>query len=120
MGVVSTKIFLEDYEVDINIGIHEFEKTAPQRIVLNIELFVTEESSGNSDTIDNAVDYDFLRKEITKLTETRHFNLQETLCRSILEIVKAQPGIQRAIVRTKKPDVYSDCRGVGVEMEYSN
>ena len=33
MGVVSTKVFLEDYEVDINIGIHEFEKTGPQRIV---------------------------------------------------------------------------------------
>ena len=40
MGVVSTKVFLEDYEVDINIGIHEFEKTGPQRIVINIELFV--------------------------------------------------------------------------------
>ena len=120
MGVVSTKIFLEDYEVDINIGIHEFEKTGPQRIVINIELFVAEALSGNSDTIDNAVDYDFLRKEISKLTETRHFNLQETLCRSILEIVAVQPGIQRAIVSTKKPDVYPDCRGVGVEMEYCN
>ena len=120
MGVVSTKIFLEDYEVDINIGIHEFEKTGPQRIVINIELFVAEALSGNSDTIDNAVDYDFLRKEIIKLTETRHFNLQETLCRSILEIVAVQPGVQRAKVSTKKPDVYPDCRGVGVEMEYCN
>jgi dihydroneopterin aldolase len=120
MGVVSTKVFLEDYEVNINIGIHEFEKTGPQRIVINIELFVTEELSGDSDTIDNAVDYDFLRKEITKLIETRHFNLQETLCRSILDIVKVQPGVQRAIIKTKKPDVYPDCRGVGVEMVYYN
>ena len=120
MGAVSTKIFLEDYEVDINIGIHEFEKAGPQRIIINIELFVTEESSGDSDTIDNAVDYDFLRKEITKLTETQHFNLQETLCRSILDIIKLKPKVQRAIVRTKKPDVYPDCRGVGVEMEYRN
>ena len=47
MGVVSTKIFLEDYEVDINIGIHEFEKTGPQRIIINIELFVAGASSGN-------------------------------------------------------------------------
>ena len=60
---------MEDYEVDINIGIHEFEKTGPQRIVINIELFVAEALSGNSDTIDNAVDYDFLRKEIIKLTD---------------------------------------------------
>ena len=119
MGVVSTKVFLEDYEVDINIGIHEFEKTGPQRIVINIELFVAEALSGNSDTIDNAVDYDFLRKEISKLTETRHFNLQETLCRSILEIVAVQPGVQSAIVSTQKPDVYPDSRRVRDEMEYS-
>ena len=118
MSIVSTKIFLEDYEVDINVGIHEFEKASPQRIVINIELFVAGPSSGTSDTIDNAVDYDFLRKEISKLTETRHFNLQETLCRSILDIIAVQPGIQRAIVSTKKPDVYPDCRGVGIEMEY--
>ena len=60
MGVVSTKIFLENYEVDINIGIHEFEKTGPQRIIINIELFVAGALSGNGDTIDHAVDYDCL------------------------------------------------------------
>jgi dihydroneopterin aldolase len=119
MGRINTKLFLEDYEVDVNIGIHNFEKKGPQRILINIEIVILEEDLGNDDSISSVLDYDFLRIKIKKLIAARRFNLQETLCRSILDIVKNQPGIQKVIVRTKKPDVYLDCKGVGVEMEYN-
>ena len=119
MGRINTKLFLEDYEVDVNIGIHNFEKKGPQRILINIEIVILEEDLGNDDSISSVLDYDFLRIEIKKLIAERRFNLQETLCRSILDIVKNQSGIQKVIVRTKKPDVYLDCKGVGVEMEYN-
>lgn len=119
MGRINTKLFLEDYEVDVNIGIHNFEKKGPQRILINIEIVILEEDLGNDDSISSVLDYDFLRIEIKKLIAERRFNLQETLCRSILDIVKNQPGIQKVVVRTKKPDVYPDCKGVGVEMEYN-
>jgi dihydroneopterin aldolase len=119
MGRINTKLFLEDYEVDVNIGIHNFEKKGPQRILINIEIVILEEDLSNDDSISSVLDYDFLRIEIKKLIAERRFNLQETLCRSILDIVKNQPGIQKVIVQTKKPDVYLDCKGVGVEMEYN-
>lgn len=119
MGRINTKLFLEDYEVNVNIGIHDFEKKGPQRILINIEVVILEENIGNDDAISNVLDYDFLRIEISKLTTARRFNLQETLCRSILDIIKNQPGVKKVIVRTKKPDVYPDCKGVGVEMEYN-
>ena len=40
MGRINTKLFLEDYKVDVNIGIHDFEKKGPQRILINIEIVI--------------------------------------------------------------------------------
>ena len=113
------KIIISDLTLLISVGIHNFEKKGPQRILINIEIVILEEDLGNDDSIGSVLDYDFLRIEIKKLIAERRFNLQETLCRSILDIVKNQSGIQKVIVRTKKPDVYPDCKGVGVEMEYN-
>ena len=34
------RLFLRDYEVWINIGVHEFEKRAEQRVLINVDLYV--------------------------------------------------------------------------------
>ncbi|MFN6994214.1 MAG: dihydroneopterin aldolase, partial [Aquincola tertiaricarbonis] len=34
------RLFLRDYEVWINIGVHDFEKRGEQRVVINVDLFV--------------------------------------------------------------------------------
>jgi dihydroneopterin aldolase len=118
MGAIYTKLFLEDYEINVEIGIHEFEKIAPQRILISMEIFMLGQTLNSDDNIDDVLDYDFIRTEIAKLVKYRSFNLQETLCRAILDIVRKRSGIRKIIVRTKKPDVYSDCRSVGVELTY--
>ena len=39
------RMFLRNYEVWINIGVHEFEKRAEQRVLINVELWVPLELS---------------------------------------------------------------------------
>ena len=34
------RLFLKDYEVYINIGVHDFEKKAEQRVIFNVDLYV--------------------------------------------------------------------------------
>ena len=34
------RLFLRDYEVRINIGVHDFEKRGEQRVLINVDLFV--------------------------------------------------------------------------------
>jgi dihydroneopterin aldolase len=34
------RLFLRDYEVWINIGVHDFEKTGEQRVLINVDLYV--------------------------------------------------------------------------------
>ena len=34
------RLFLRDYEVMINIGVHEFEKKGEQRVLINVDLYI--------------------------------------------------------------------------------
>jgi len=108
-------LFLEDFEVTVDIGIHDFEVGAPQRILINIDIEV-DQSLGGPDHIDHVLDYDFIREEIFSLIRSRRYNLQETLCEDILAFLFARPEVLSAIVSTKKPDVYPDCGAVGCRM----
>jgi dihydroneopterin aldolase len=112
----SRKIVLEDFQLDLDIGFHEFEIGNPQRLSVTIEVWVDERSFATSDEAGNAWDYDFLRTEIVTLVADRRFNLQETLAREIYDLVAARRGVTALRVSTRKPDVYPDCAGVGVEL----
>ena len=87
MPITASKFFLKDYAVPISIGIHDFEKTRRQTVIINIEMYLENPTPQQSDCIDNTINYDFLRSEIEILTKQRHFNLQETLCEEIVKII---------------------------------
>lgn len=111
------RIFLRDFSIDASIGFHDFEKQAPQRILISVDLFVPIASStSNRDDVLDVVDYDFIRTGIVKIAQSRHFNLQETLIDEICNLCLSQPSVRAARVETQKPDVYPDCKTVGIEV----
>jgi dihydroneopterin aldolase len=111
------RLFLRDYVVPVRIGAHDFEKTAPQRLVFNVELFVPfAASTPSADKLSEVVDYDFVRQVISARVQQGHVELQETLCDDLAAQLLAHPGVQAVRLSTCKPDVYPDCAGVGVEV----
>lgn len=110
------KIVLDGYVLDLDIGFHEFEVGNPQRLAVTVEVWVDEPSFAAADDVHLAWNYDWLRSEIGKLVRGRRFNLQETLAREIYALVAARHGVTALRVVTRKPDIYPDCAGVGVEL----
>jgi dihydroneopterin aldolase len=110
------KIVLEDYTLDLDIGFHDFEVGNPQRLALTVEVWVDEAGFAAADEQASAWDYDFLRSEIARLVEGRRFNLQETVVREVYDLVAARRGVTALRVSARKPDIYADCAGVGVEL----
>ena len=110
------RIFLKNFETRLSIGIHEFEKQAKQRVIVNVDLYLDADGKVERDHIDETVDYDFVRREIVGLAASSHFNLQETFCERILAICLARPGVVAARVSSEKLDVYPDCESVGFEI----
>ncbi|MBC3869632.1 dihydroneopterin aldolase [Undibacterium oligocarboniphilum] len=111
------RLFLRNYEVNINIGVHEFEKKGEQRVLINVDLYIPLASSTpKEDQLHEVVDYDFMRASIAKRVAQGHVHLQETLCDDVAGIMLAHPQVRAVCVSTMKPDVYPDCEGVGVEV----
>ncbi|MGE0072112.1 MAG: dihydroneopterin aldolase [Thiomonas sp.] len=111
------RLFLKNYEVHINIGVHEFEKRGEQRVLINVDLFVPlAMSTPQQDKLDEVVDYDFMRRVIAARVAQGHIHLQETLCDDVARIMLEHPRVRAVRVSTEKPDVYPDCDGVGVEV----
>jgi 7,8-dihydroneopterin aldolase/epimerase/oxygenase len=111
------RLFLRDYEVNINIGVHEFEKRGEQRVLINVDLFVPlAQSTPHADKLGEVLDYDFIRSSIAERVARGHIHLQETLVDDVLKLMLAHPQVRAARVSTEKPDVYPDCDAVGVEV----
>ena len=110
------KIVLQDYALPVDIGFHEFEVGNPQRLIVSVEVWVDEAAFATEDKGSAAWDYDFLRSEIAALATERRFNLQETIARAIYDLVAARRGVTALRVSTRKPDIYPDCAGVGVDL----
>lgn len=111
------RLFLRNYEVWINIGVHDFEKRAEQRVIINVDLYVPlAVSTPQADELDEVVDYDFIRRTVAQRLSKGHIHLQETLCDDLLTQLLAHPKVQAVRVSTAKPDVYPDCEAVGVEV----
>lgn len=110
------RIFLTDYDVPVDIGFHAFEIGTPQRLLISVEVWVTAAAFALDDQADSAWNYDFLRTEIGRLAGARRYNLQETLVTAIYDLIAARAGVTGLRVSARKPDIYPDCKAVGVEI----
>jgi dihydroneopterin aldolase len=110
------RVLLEDFDLPVDIGFHDFEVGTPQRLLVTIEVWIDEASFAATDDVAAAWDYDFLRSGVQRLVAGRRFNLQETLVREIYALVAARKGVTALRVATRKPDVYPDCAAVGIEL----
>src|SRR3954452_18436569 len=83
LKVRSARILLESLAVQTDIGFHEFEVGAPQRLLVTVEIWLEDVSPPVEDDPARAWNYDFLRQEVEELAASRRYNLQETLAHAI-------------------------------------
>ena len=107
-------IRISGIEASASIGIHEFEQTARQRLLVSVTLMATPAAHG--DDLAGVLDYDFVREGVLKRVAAKHYNLQEALCADILDLCLIRKGVLGAVVQTDKPDVYPGVSGVACRM----
>ena len=107
-GLLTRRFFLTGIEPTCSIGIHDFERAAPQRVLVDVEVLLAADKEPEADHIDDALNYDDIRQTVVDIAESRHFDLQETLARTVFDAVRSMKTVTGVRVRTAKPDVYQD------------
>jgi len=116
LKVRQSRILLDSLEVMTDIGFHDFEVGTPQRLLITVELWLEEMEPPADDDHLSAWNYDYLKTEVIRLAQERRYNLQETLVHAIFQRVAAYRGVKALRVKSVKPDIYPDAKGVGVEI----
>lgn len=112
----SRRIFFDDLEVIANIGFHDFEIGVGQRLLISMDIWLDEAFFALDDQVRSAWNYDNVRTDVVRIAQARHYNLQESLVQEIYSAIAARAGVTALRISTRKPDIYPDCRGVGVEL----
>jgi dihydroneopterin aldolase len=117
-------MFVRDLVLDASIGVYAHEKTAPQRIRVNIDLAVADDGATKmsraavgADDLGRVVDYEAFVNLARRVIGTGHVQLVETLAERIADACLGDERILAARVRVEKLDVFADAASVGVEIE---
>ena len=113
-------VFIRDLILSCSIGIHRQEKTAAQRVRINLDLAVDEGGQPINDDINNVICYEQLAEGVGELVGRGHVNLVETLAENIAAMCLEDLRVRSARVRIEKLDILEGAESVGVEIERFN
>ena len=109
-------IFIEDLLVRGIIGVSDRERANPQDIIVNIKLETDISNCGESDDIEESVNYRTVAKNIiAHIEETARYTV-EALAIDIAQICLKFDGVAAVSVRVEKPGAVRFSRSVGVEI----
>ena len=113
------KIFIKNLLARGIIGVKDWERKRAQDILINITLFTDTRRAGESDNINDSVDYSIVSKKIQAHAETVARLTVEALANDLAKLCLEEKGVQKVIVRVDKPRAVRFAETVGVEIERS-
>jgi FolB domain-containing protein len=113
------QIFIEHLVAHGIIGINEWERNTPQEIGIDIVLFTDLSKAGESDDLQDSVDYASLAKKVLAYAETARRFTVEALAADLARLCLAEPRVEKVRLRVEKPGAVRFARSVGVEIERS-
>ena len=111
------KTFIKDLLVRGIIGIRDWEREKVQDILINVTVFSDTSRAGETDDINDCVDYSALAKKVQIHAETAARLTVEALANDLAKICLQEKLVQKVIVRVEKPGAVRFAKSVGVEIE---
>jgi len=111
------QVFIKDLVARGIIGINDSERVKPQEILINIIMFADLSMAGESDDINDCVNYRTAAKKVLSHAESANRFTVEALAADLAKICLEMPRVQKVRVRVEKPGATRFARSVGVEIE---
>ena len=110
------RIHIKDLSLRCIIGINPDERIKRQDVLINLTLYADLLPAGQSDDMDDTVNYKQIKNNIAEMVEQSSFFLVEKLAERIAEICLEDSGVQYVRVLVEKPGALRFARSVGVEI----
>jgi FolB domain-containing protein len=113
------KVIIKDLLARGIIGVNDWERKRAQDILINLTLFTDAKRAGETDNLEDCVNYSTMSKKILARAESAGRLTVEALANDLAKICFEDKGVQKVIVRVEKPGAVRFAGSVGVEIERS-
>jgi dihydroneopterin aldolase/D-erythro-7,8-dihydroneopterin triphosphate epimerase len=113
------RIHIRDLQLRCIIGIYPEERRNTQDVVVNVTMEADLRRPGQTDNIDDTVDYKTVKKRIMAFVESSQFLLIERLAQGIADLCLEAGGVERVRVTVDKPGALRFARSVAVDITRS-
>jgi dihydroneopterin aldolase len=110
-------LFLRDFRLELIIGLYEWERKAPQPVMLDIEIGLYDHKAGHTDDVADTIDYGKVALRIQEAVTQREIRLVETLGEMIAEIVRSEFGAPWVKVAVRKLGILRGVKELGIIVE---
>ena len=111
------QVLIKDLLIRGVIGISDRERANPQDILVNLVLYTDIRKAGQTDDVDDSVNYRTVAKTVFAFVEKAARHTVEALATDIAAICLDEPHVKGVRVRVEKPGAVRFSRSVGVEIE---
>lgn len=110
------KIYIEGLEVFALIGVYDWERQHPQRLIVDVQLSANLSLAASTDEVNNTVNYALVAQNISEFAQQSQFNLIEALASQMVDgLLQAFPALQAVRLKLSKPDILAKANNVAVE-----
>ncbi len=110
------KIHIRDLRLRCVIGVFPEEQREKQDVIINITLHADLRTAGETDRIEDSVDYKSLKSRILAMAEQSSYYLIERLAECVADLCLEDARVQRVEVSVDKPGALRFARSVAVEI----
>ena len=109
MIIRKRKIYINNLILKASIGVYEEEKKSKQKIVVNLEILLSNDTEPKSDNLRDTQGYSQFRKCVAEIVESQHFDLLEILTKKIHSSISKNNFVLGVKVNISKPDIFDNC-----------
>lgn len=110
------KIYIRDLLARCIVGIFPEERIKQQDVIFNITLHADLRQAGQSDAIEDTIDYKTVKQNILDHVEQSEYFLVEKLAQAVADICLQESRVARVEVTLDKPGALRFARSVAVEI----
>lgn len=110
-------IFLHEYKLDLIIGIYEWERRLPQTLQLDLDIALPSTRAGETDRIEDTIDYGKVVIAIEASVREKHFDILEALAEHIAQLIRSDFHSPWVRVSVTKLGMLRQIKRVGLTIE---
>lgn len=110
-------VYIQGLRIYTIIGIHDWERTRPQPVVLDLEMGTDIRPAAQTEDITRALDYDAVSKRLIAFVKGSQYQLLETLAEQLAQLLLTEFAVPWLRLRLSKPDAVPEAQNVGLVIE---